>query len=295
MDIIVNSSLPIWMSHNDLTEAGSLDPAVKPRDVGLEGLCDKKVDLIHQTRNYYQNILTCLGYSSDNPPVADLLRQYHKLDGHWLIISPIHWQATHNDAMIMACDDTLDLSDTESRLWFAALNQFLAQDTVKLHYHDAYTWLIQFETSPSINARPVHQLLQQSMMQHLQAMDSTLFWSRFITENQMFFSEHSLNKARAGRYPINGVWVWGGGDLNHHKIRTFFCNDEAGFGLAGLLTTDVRRFTESAAFPKDSVLLFSTIDASQVAQFKKNTVHWYWNNASFVTKSISWFARLMGR
>ncbi len=139
---------------------------------------------------------------------------YHKLDGHWLIASPIHWQATHNDAMIIACNETLDLPDAESRLWFSALAEFLVHDKVQLHYHDAYTWLIQFEESPPINARPVHMLLQQPMMQQLQALDATLFWSRFLTENQMFFSEHSLNKARAGRYPINGVWIWDDGDLN---------------------------------------------------------------------------------
>jgi len=150
---------------------------------------------------------------------AEQLRRYHKLEGRWLIVSPIHWQATHNDAMIIACNETLDLPDAESRLWFAALTEFLVHDKVKLHYHDAYTWLIQFEESPPINAKPVHRLLQQSMMQQLQALDSTLFWSRFITENQMFFSEHSLNKARAGRYPINGVWIWGDGDLSAWGAR----------------------------------------------------------------------------
>ena len=176
-------------------------------------------------KNYYHNILNCLGYPPNHPPVADLLRRYHKLEGQWLVASPIYWQATHNDAMIMACDDALDLLDDESRRWFVALSKFLVHDKVKLHYHDAYTWLIQFKESPPINTIPVHMLLQQSMMQQLQTLDSTLFWSRFITENQMFFSEHALNKARAGRYPINGVWIWGGGDLKARVTRTMVCGD----------------------------------------------------------------------
>ena len=37
-----------------------------------------------------------------DPPLADLLRRYHNLDGDWLVLSPVHWQATHNDAMIVA-------------------------------------------------------------------------------------------------------------------------------------------------------------------------------------------------
>lgn len=130
------------------------------------------------------------------------------IDGHWLTVSPIYWQATHNDAMIMACGAELDLPDDESRRWFEALAAFLVHDKVKLHYHDAHTWLIQFDAAPPINAVPVHTLIQQSMMQQLKALDPTLFWSRFLTETQMFFSEHPLNKAREERYPVNGVWVW---------------------------------------------------------------------------------------
>jgi len=245
--------------------------------------------------NYYQNILTCLGYSADNPPVADLLRRYHQLEGQWLIVSPIHWQATHNDAMIMACDDALNLPDKESRRWFKALADFLVHDNVTLHYHDAYTWLIQFEEPVSINARPVHMLLQQPMMQQLQALDSTLFWSKFLTENQMFFSEHSLNKTRVGRYPINGVWIWGGGDLKAQSSKPMVCSDEATHDLACLLSTRVSRYEPNQKSPKDAVLLFSDFDEKQAFQFEKNTVRWYWNNVAYITKPKSWFARWFGR
>ena len=245
-----------------------------------------------EVKNYYQNILTCMGYSPNNPPVADLLRRYHNLEGEWLIASPIHWQATHNDAMVMACDDALDLPDVESRRWFAALSNFLMNDPVKLHYHDPYTWLIQFEESPPLEAKPVHQLLQQSMMQQLYVFDDTLFWTRFITENQMFFSEHPLNKTRAGRYPLNGLWIWGGGELNERSARPFICNDEAGCDLARLLTTDVSRYAADRKLPKKAVLLFADFDKQQASSFEKYTVNWYWNNAEYITKPRNWFSRL---
>ncbi len=151
---------------------------------------------------------------SRKPLVVARLCRHDNLEGRWLIASPIHWQATHNDAMITACYEDLDLSDEASRQWFAALADFLKYDNIKLHYHDAYTWLIQFEQSPPIHAKPVHTVLNQSMMQQLKTLDPTLFWSRFLTENQMFFSEHPLNKTREGRYPINGVWIWGDEQLN---------------------------------------------------------------------------------
>lgn len=246
-------------------------------------------------RNYYHNILNCLGYPPDHPPVADLLRRYHRLEGSWLIASPIHWQATHNDAILAACDDALDLPDIESRRWFAVLSEFLEHDKVKLHYHDPYTWLIQFEESPPFHAKPVHQLLQKSMMQQLQALDDTLFWSSFITENQMLFSEHPLNKERAGRYPINGVWIWGGGELAARSARPFVCNDEAGCDLAALLATTVSRYESNSRFSKKSVLLFADFDKQKAVQFEKKRVHWYWNNAEYVTRPKNWLARLFSK
>ena len=244
--------------------------------------------------NFYTNILTCLGYPPQNPPVADLLRRYHKLEGPWLIASPIHWQATHNDAMIMACDDALALTDDESRGWFAALVEFLKHDPVTLHYHDAYTWLIQFSECPPIGAKPVHGLIQQSMMQHLQALDPTLFWSRFLTENQMFFSEHPLNKEREGRYPVNGVWIWGGGELKERGSRRLICGDEVTRELAGLLSSHVDRYHLGQKISKDAIMLCSDFDELLACQFEKKTVHWYWNDVAYVTKAKGWFARLMG-
>ena len=270
MDIIINSTLPHLLENVP------------------------KADESSHLSNYYQNILACLGYSANNPPVADLLRRYHKLEGLWLIASPIHWEATHNDAMIMACDDALDLSEEESQHLFADLAEFLADDKVKLHYHDAYTWLIQFEAFSPVNAKPVHMLLQQPMMQQLQALDSTLFWSKFLTENQMFFSEHPLNKARVGLHSINGVWIWGAGELKARVSKPMICSDEATYDLASVLSTRVNRYVPDHKYPKDAVLLFSDFDGKQACQFEKNTVHWYWNNAKYITKPKNWFARLFG-
>lgn len=110
--------------------------------------------------------------------------------------------------MIVACDQALELSDEESRQWFNAWAECLPSDVFKLHYHDAYTWLIQANEAPPIHALPVHALLHLPMMEHLKALDPTLFWSRVLTENQMLFSSHALNDARKDRYPINGVWIW---------------------------------------------------------------------------------------
>ena len=254
--------------------------------------------LPHQGHFYHQ-VLSSIAYPTDFPPVADLLRLYHGLtEGPWVIASPIHWQATHNDAMIVASAATLQLSDDESRRWFDALSAFVASENINLYYHDAHTWLLQCKDRPQIVAQPVHKLLHQSMMLELKRLDETLFWQRLITEIQMFFSAHLLNNSRPGLYPINGVWIWGGGRLPGLVDIPFYC-DEPSFKLASLLTTQVIDVNTSRIFAKNGVLLYSSLDAQEhvflQTKLQKNTVQWYWSNVAYLSKPKSWLSRLMGK
>jgi hypothetical protein len=254
--------------------------------------------LPHQA-NFYHNILACLGYSNESPPVADLLRSYHGLEGEWLVVSPIHWQATHNDAMIVASGHDLGLSDSASRLWFAALAEFVALDNIKLHYHDAATWLLQAEGKPQLTAKPVHTLHHQSMMPELKRLDDTLFWQRFITENQMFFSAHALNKTRTELYPINGLWLWGGGQLHKRVKNPLICSDDGLVRLANLLSTHVSAYGHGPSVAQNSVLLLNELSLDEQfalqTQLQKNTVRWYWNNVAYLSKPKSWLSRLIER
>lgn len=267
-------------------------------DIVINSTCPSVPDCEDSTEimgHFYSHVLTCLGYTENAPPVADLLRRYHGLIGRWLVISPIYWQATHNDAMIMACYDALGLSDTESKRWFAALAAFLAADPVKLHYHDAYTWLIQFDNAPLIRAEPVHLLFNQSIKKPLHELDATLFWSRFITENQMFFSEHPLNKERSGLYPVNGVWIWGEGELSAPETRPIVYADDKTHVLAQLLSSRVSRLQSSQALSDNSLVLLSDFDNSLMNHSKKNTVRWFWNNRIYMTKKPSIWTRLFNQ
>ena len=245
--------------------------------------------------NFYHNILACLDYPKDAPPVADLLRSYYRLDGDWLIASPIHWQATHNDAMITALGSELQLSEIQSRAWFAALAEFVASDISNLYYHDPHTWLLQCDGKPQLTAKPVHTLHHQSMMPELKRLDKTLFWQRFITENQMFFSTHPLNKARTEVYPINGLWLWGNGKLQACGQKQLICSDESLWQLARVLSTNVSEYQSVPSIADNSVLLFSELGQHELCalqtRLQKNKVRWYWNNVAYLTKPRNWWSR----
>lgn len=258
----------------------------------------ENTNIIPTHGNFYHNLLSCLGYSNESPPVADLLRRYHHLEGEWMVASPIHWQATHNDAMIIASGNSLELSDEESRRWFGAFEEFIAPENMSLYYHDAHTWLLQTKSSkPEITAKPVHTLYHQSMMPELKLLDKTFFWQRFFTENQMFFSAHPLNNERTGLYPINGVWIWGRGTLDVNVSTPLACQDKELLELANVLSTNVSDNQDSNQAPKNAMFLYKTLDQnarhSLQKQLQKNTVRWYWNNQAYQSKPKSWISRLM--
>lgn len=247
-----------------------------------QGVCNLPYE-----RNYYHQFLTCCGYSASNPPLADLLRRLHNLDGTWLIASPIHWQATHNDAMITACDNDLQLSFEDGKLWFDAFSDFLKLLGMQGYYHNAYTWLIKVDGLNISNAIPVDKLLHKSIFPYLKALDDTLFWQRFITESQLYFSGHTLNKLRSEACQINGLWIWGGGVLNAPSQRLIIVDNSLSLQIAKLLSENITDDFFNKPFAKDAIFLWQDTTPYLQEKLSRHNVNWYWRNCAYQTKPMN--------
>ena len=246
--------------------------------------------------NYYHNILSSLGYPDDRPPLADLLRRYHGLEGTWLVASPIHWQATHNDAMIIASGDDLQLSEDDGRRWFDVFQAWMSLENIPVFYHDVNTWLIQCDDKPALDTKPVYVLHDQSLISELRQLDSTFYWQRLITESQMLLSEHTLNKVRDSLPAINGVWCWGGGELDHKEEDIFVFSDEPSMALAHILSPNVGLAT--LACPENSLVLLHQLIPNELSLVKKQptkqNIQWYWNNLACTRiKKKNWLSRIL--
>lgn len=241
---------------------------------------------------FYENLLLGMGYTAQNMPVGDLLRQYHHLEGQWLVVSPITWQATHNDAVIQAPTAEAALSEDEARSYYDAFAEFASHDGLTTHFHDQSIWLIECTQRPAIQTKSLHDMIGLSMLPELQTMDATLYWQRFLTEVQMLFSGHAQNKHRR-TMPINGVWLWGSGVLEKPTNRTIFSQEKYA-PWARLLSTNVTQST--ASIREHSMLLLADDlvcherDIHRV--MNRSKVCWYWNNTSYVTKPKFWLFRL---
>ena len=112
----------------------------------------------------YLQILTALGNEVNSAPLGIFLAQLFHLKGSWVVLSPICWRATHNDAMIIASGFDLDLDETSSRTYFEKAEVFIKSWGMKLFYVDALHWLMQCpEKTPFLKAKPPKQILHHSL------------------------------------------------------------------------------------------------------------------------------------
>lgn len=142
-------------------------------------------------------------------PVLKALKKHANLPkdfpGKWLIVSPVHWEATHNNAAMVAGGAGLELSDETSQKLCDAFAVFLAEDNMQLHYCNANTWLLLCESQKPPQTQCLDKALQRSMHALLADLKGTPYWLRFLTESQMFFNRQVQ---AGGIMPVNGVWVW---------------------------------------------------------------------------------------
>lgn len=219
------------------------------------------------------NFLYCLGYEQHNLPLGSFLARYHQLDGQWLVATPIRWEASHNNAMIAAAGQDLGLSESESKACFDLVAAYLAEEGLRLFYHDAYTWLVQVDTKPPLTADTPFAMRFQPMMEAMREMDSSLYWLRISTELQMLLTDH----------PFNGLWFYGAGQFdpasfNNKKIVT----DNP--LLQAIISSQTRKSSGHTLYLTDSL-----DQLSNLKQISKHKVRWYWNNNACTTARVGWW------
>lgn len=249
--------------------------------------------------HYYLNALLCLGGDSQYPPLADLLCAYHRLEGTWLIASPIHWQATHNDALISAGGEELLLSEEEARLWFAAVAEFLQPEGFTAVYHHTTLWLFRLNQQPDLISPSLQAVMHQSMMPILITLDPSLFWQRLLTEVQMVMSQHELNQYRANtaKPAINGLWFWGMGKFQPKNKGRIFSDDpvflENPYFSSSAVNLSNHFLSASPSFHKKDIVLINSLQSFDLKQLEQSTkklhTHWYWNNLNYVKRAKRWW------
>lgn len=134
-------------------------------------------------------------------------------DALWLRADPVSVQF-HQDQLVPLGPERLDVQRDEADALIADLNAHFAVEGLVFHAPVPQRWYLRLHEGEVLpEAEPLDAVEGRPLQHHLPRGPAAAVWRRRLNEVQMLLHDHPVNQAREaeGRWPINGVWFWGGG------------------------------------------------------------------------------------
>jgi len=199
-----------------------------------------------------------------------LAREIGLPEGQWHIATPIHWEASHNDVMIVA-----EGPQAFTQAALHVFQQFLEADGIEVYPYSSHLWLFQTTQMSPLDSACLYQVMNCSFKNFL--VDLPTDWRTWFTEIQMLF----YRELKPSHSPINGVWVWGTGDL-HLPQEIWAMGDFPGI--------EAKPWTLKTPLLAEGVLLVGASHATQIESFfSKQDVQWWWRDQFYqILKPSLW-------
>ncbi|WP_153111414.1 hypothetical protein [Propionivibrio limicola] len=168
-------------------------------------------------------------------------RPAHNMEGDlWLCADPVHLRF-HQERLLLADSRTLAITQDEAESLAAELNEQL-RDIGQFHVATADRWYLQLKKAELIagyDAPPLSAVAGRAVEQLLAELAHAKDVRRLFNDIQTLFHFHPVNQRRdeAGQLTINGLWLWGPGQLPVDLDRPFdgvWSADPIARGLARL-------------------------------------------------------------
>jgi len=130
---------------------------------------------------------------------------------YWLAADPVTLEAGRDDLRLTGA--VTDLAPGEAAALIATLNAHFRADGLVFVAPRPGAWFVATPGVQEIATRPLAAAVGRSLRLLLPAGKDAGKWQRWHSEIQMLLHEHPVNAARerAGRAPVNSVWLDGGG------------------------------------------------------------------------------------
>jgi hypothetical protein len=148
---------------------------------------------------------------------------------YWLCADPVTLEAGRDDVRLRAMVG--DLGEAEAAALLATLNAHFAADGLRFVAPAPQRWLLACAAVPALATRGPDAAVGKPLLAFMPSGADAAHWQRWQSEMQMLLFEHPVNVAReaAGRAPVNGVWLWGGGEPvkapAHPRIAALYSDD----------------------------------------------------------------------
>jgi len=186
-------------------------------------------------------------------PLAALTRQDDcgdARDGLWLRADPCHIRPDLNGARLLAVSDTLVQNAATAQALLPELQAIFAEAGFRFDIGAPGRWYLQLPDDTALpDTIPPEDALGLDLLEHISLGETGRRWRALLNEVEITLHHHPHNAERiaAGQWPINSLWLWGGGHLPgsiQTPLRRCYSRDEtalalaAAAGVAELLPTD---------------------------------------------------------
>lgn len=205
------------------------DPA--PRLPALETLlarADYRDDLLVGYERTLMHLFD-LPQSTDRDVPEGALGRYaqtgEKPEGIWLCAAPVHLFADQSRVYLNTIEDA-SLSEVEASQLIAELNQLYKEDGWEFVQHTSTQWYLRIPEEPAIRTTPLREVDGKTIHDKLPQGDEALQWHRVLNEMQMLLHASQVNQVRQerGELPVNGVWLWGIGEMPDTNTAQHWAN-----------------------------------------------------------------------
>lgn len=256
----------------------------------IDALCTADVSDKKTLRHYplfVLNAIAACGLESSAVNLAQLLARQLQLEGRWALVTPVYWEASHNHASMVRYGAELTDNPTVMTSCFEDYAGFMAEAGIMLYCYSPGLWLMSVDNLPSMQSRPVFDVVHRALTPVLASMDDTGFWQKQITESQMFFYSKPYNKQ------VNGIWLWcTDGDFKPGTLPVYA--DALHMPLAQQLSRNAALYDPALTIPKESIILCESENLLS-QQHQTMVTQRYWLNAACAIEKNNWLKTLWRR
>lgn len=172
-------------------------------------------------------------------------------NGWWLRADPVHLRPDAHGVLLVDAR-VLAIEPVEAAALAAAFDQTFAADGLQLHVPCPDRWYLRLPEDPGLRTHPLLDAIGRDINSLLPYGPNVRRWHTLLTEAQMLFHGHPVNRAREERHQpiINGLWLWGGGSLPigaQAPAAELYADDPLTHGLARLAGVAVSPVPENAS------------------------------------------------
>lgn len=190
--------------------------------------------------------------------------------GWWLRADPVHLRPDQRGVFLVDAR-ILAIEPAEAQALVAAFNQTFAADGLRLEALRPDRWYLRLASAPGLRTHPLETAIGRDINPLLPYGPARRRWHTRLTEVQMLFHAHPVNRARETHNQplLNGIWCWGGGECPRSArspVAGLYAQDPLARGLARLAAAAVAPVPEhagawldSAAGESDSLVVLETM------------------------------------